>query len=411
LRILDLLKQQASGNNENQEKVLQEFILQNRDWFVSHLTSEKSPENDEPLLLGDSHVTEYLMGNAGKVASQTIPTLFHHVTIQGLDPGETYCYQVIDGDGSPSSPTPWSPGVFTTLIPPPGEKLFTFATVNDMHVGEKVAGLVVVGGIVLTPGFEWPDPDNPYWKFTNEAAINEINSLNVDFTIAKGDVSSDFKQEEYIEVKRILDQLVQPYYVMRGNHDRVGTSGAPDYYKLIFNLTTTWYSFDYKGFHFLALDSVNLDNGAPEINDEEFLFLEADLQTNNNTKTFVFLHHAATWESFIYSLIIEDRIRFLSILSENPQVVGVFSGHSHRAAITGDRDLPDLVFSETPAAKEYPMGFSVYEVYTGGYIQHFHRSKCSECLEWNSITRQEYFRLAPFLQYGSTSERNFVVTF
>jgi len=394
-------------NPEELQKVLEQFILDNHAWFARHLTDKASLETDEPDLHGHPLVSSFLMGK-GQFKSSKEPTQFHHVTIDGLTPGSTYCYQVLEG-GNTGSPTPWSPGYLTTLVPPPGERLFTFATLNDMHVGEKVAGLVVIGGVVLTPGFQWDDPNNPYWKFTNEAAVHEVNLLNADFTIAKGDVSSDFKEQEYLDCKAILDQLVNPYYVMRGNHDRV--EQGPDYYKLVFNITTTWYSFDYQGFHFLALDSVNLDNGSPEINDEEFSFLENDLATHNETKTFVFLHHTATLESFVYSLIPPHRIRFLEILKRSPQVVGVFSGHSHRAAITGDRDLPDLVFAETPAVKEYPMGFSIYEVYSTGYIQHFHRTTCAECLEWNSMTRQEYFRLAPFLQYGTTQERNFVVNF
>jgi len=395
----------ASGSSTQE---VESFLVGNIKWLMSYLTLGAS-DLSEPseLVAEDARVASLL--SAGRLVRDSVPSKFHHISVDNLLPGTTYCYQVASGD-EVGQPTQWSPGVVTTLTPPPGELLFTFATVNDMHVGEAVAGLIVIGGITLTPGFTWDDPENPYWKFTNEAAVRGINALGVDFTIAKGDVSSDFKEHEYHEVQRILGGLTQPYYVMRGNHDRVGPTG-PDYYREVFGLNETWYSFDHKGIHFVALDSVKLDDGAPQLTEEQLVFLDKDLASHNSSTTFVYLHHAVTLEAFIWSIPPEDRDRFVAILQKNPQVVGVFSGHSHRAKLTTDLTLKEMVFAETPSTKEYPMGFCTYQIYTGGYIQTFHRSICDECLEWNSMTRQEFFRLAPFFQFGSLADKNFVVVY
>ncbi len=279
------------------------------------------------------------------------------------------------------------------------------------RAGEKTAGLIVVGGIVLTPGFEWPDPDNPYWKFSNEDAVAGINRRGVAFTVVKGDISSDYKEDEFIAAKRILDGLRQPYYPLRGNHDRVQRS-PQDYYKTVFGLNQTWYSFDYSGFHFIALDSVRLSDGHPYLDPAQVAWLRDDLGRHPTSKTFLFLHHAVTTQAFIWSLDPADRDTLLALLEANPQVIGVFSGHSHRAKITTDAAISRaLFFPETPSSKEYPLGYVIYHVYTGGFMQVFYRATCADCLVWNSMTRQEFFRLAPYAQLGETEDRNYVFTF
>lgn len=336
-------------------------------------------------------------------------TSYHYIEINSLLPGKQYCYQLRSGLFVGDS-TRFSPGNFTTIVPPSGRFLFTFATLNDMHVGEKTAGLIVIGGIVLTPGFEWPDESNPYWKFSNEAAVEAINKLGVDFTVVKGDISSDYTEEEFQWAKQILDRLDRPYWPMRGNHDRV-QQRPEDYYKKVFGLNQTWYSFNYNDFHFIALDSVDLQDGHPDLLPEQVEWLSRDLASSANMTTFMFLHHAVTAEAAIWSLDKEDRQILLDLLEENPQVIGVFSGHSHRAKLTTSPQVSRIWFAETPASKEYPLGFSVYRVYTNGFIQTFYRTNCPECLEWNSMTRQMFFRAAPFTQLGTPADRNYAYSF
>jgi len=338
-----------------------------------------------------------------------VNTSFHYIEIDSLIPGETYCYQVRSGEFVGES-TRFSPGKFTTIVPPSGEYLFTFATLNDMHVGEKTAGLIVINNRTLTPGFEWEDENNPYWKFSNEASVRQINQKNVAFTVVKGDISSDYKEKEFQDAKVILDRLASPYYPMRGNHDRVSSS-PQDYYKTVFGITDTYYSFDYKGFHFICLDSVNIGNGSPQIDDAQVSWLRADLAANSNKKTFLFLHHAVTAQAFIWSIPAEDREELLSLLENSPQVIGVFSGHSHRSKVTKSERV-GIFFPETPASKEYPLGYSLYHVYTNGFIQLFYRASCTECLQWNSMTRQMFFGAAPFAMLGDpVGDRNFVYNF
>ena len=103
---------------------------------------------------------------------------------------------------------------FRTL-PRPGERL---ATVNDVHFGEELCGLVEGTDIgpVLTAGPGEP----PYPVTMNEAAVDEIRAVNPDAVVAKGDLTTHGSTEEY---KAFLDAYGPAFgerlYHVRGNHD------------------------------------------------------------------------------------------------------------------------------------------------------------------------------------------------
>ncbi|MBZ0252717.1 MAG: metallophosphoesterase family protein, partial [Candidatus Methylomirabilis sp.] len=341
---------------------------------------------------------------------------FHYATLEGLEPGRTYSYRVGSSD---ASGTAWSlpsinnPGVFTTLTPPPGEKLFSFATLNDTHVGETTAGLIVVAGVVLTPGFtiddlETPDPGNPYWRFTNEDAVRRLNDRpEVAFTIIKGDLTSEQTPEEFEEAKRIFDGLRRPYYVLRGNHDRKG-GNAGDPFLEVFDLPRSYYSFDREGHHFVLLDSVDPPTGFGVLPEAQRDWMEADLAANPRKPTFIYAHHPlAPATEAGYRIPITESVDFVRRIAAFPEVLGVFSGHTHRNALYFDPATGPMRFVETAATKEYPGGYALYDVYKTGYVQTFWKLPCTLCREWSEITKQEYFGLAPILQMGEVFERNF----
>ena len=105
---------------------------------------------------------------------------------------------------------------FRTL-PRRGELLCRFATVNDVHFGETVCGLIQGSdvGPVLSVG---PD-DDPYPEVMNRGAVSEIVAADPALVVAKGDLTSSGRTEEYerfLEVYGVFgDRLVH----VRGNHD------------------------------------------------------------------------------------------------------------------------------------------------------------------------------------------------
>jgi predicted phosphodiesterase len=333
-------------------------------------------------------------------------TRFHRLEVTGLAAGTSYYYQTASGRAR-GTVTDQSSGEVVTLTPPPGELLFTFATLNDTHVGEEVAGLITgTDGTPLNEGFSWPDPQNPYWGFMNRAAVAAINASPAVLTVIKGDFSSAFTEAQLLDAKAIFDGLSAPYYPVRGNHDRQGEQPA-DYYRQVFGRDPTWYAFTHAGHRFIVLDSVDPATGEATIAADEWAWLEAEVAALAGERVFVFLHHPVLGMQRLESA---DGDRLLDLLAGRG-VVGVFSGHTHGAAIFHDARLGDAPLVITPTSKEYPGGYALYRVYSGGYMQTFHRLDCGECREWIDLTRGEYFGTAPDLQLGKVEERNFVYVY
>ncbi|MCA9773066.1 MAG: metallophosphoesterase family protein [Myxococcales bacterium] len=342
---------------------------------------------------------------------------FHYATIPGLTPGTRYFYRVGSSD---DQGTTWSvpsinnPGEFTTLDPPPGDRLFRFATINDTHVGETTAGLIVVGGVVLTPGFtiddlEMPDPGQPYWRFTNEEAVRAINATEgVEFVIIKGDLSSEQTTEQFQDAKAIFDQFSRPYHVLRGNHDRKGEN-AGDPFLEVFGLDRAYYGFDRDGYHFVMLDTVDPPTGLGVLPADELAWLRADLAAHPRVPTLLFAHHpVAPAAPDFWRVATADARAFVDVIEDFREVLGVFSGHTHGNGVFTDDATGTLKYVYTAATKEYPGSYAVYDVYPTGYVQTQWKLRCTLCREWDFITRQEYFGFAPILQMGEVAQRNFV---
>lgn len=337
------------------------------------------------------------------------PKRFHLVEVEGLDPGTPYRYRTTRGDPSWADPFGLSPREFVTPEPPPGERLFRFATVNDIHIGVKEVGLI--SG--LGEPFTWPDPANPHWRFPIVTAVEEINRRGVDFVIVKGDITSGFTKGEFETARQILDGLDPPCYPMRGNHDRVG--GNPDdYYLSVFGDllpgSQSHFSFSHKGFRFLCLDSSNLEDGHPLVSEEQLGWLGEQLKTPD--PTFVCLHHAVTKEaSILFSLLDQNREDFIATVSPHDHVVGILSGHSHRDRVTHEDALGPVPCVETAATLHFPLGYTVYDVYPTGWVQTCFRMNCPPCLEWAEMTKGLYFGSGVELLFLPAEQRCFTHLF
>src|SRR4051794_31629725 len=72
---------------------------------------------------------------------------------------------------------------FRTLRRPPGERLATVATVNDVHFGETVCG--EMHGVDLGPALSSEPGEAPYPETMNRAAAAEIALCEPDAVVAK----------------------------------------------------------------------------------------------------------------------------------------------------------------------------------------------------------------------------------
>jgi len=339
------------------------------------------------------------------------PQTCHFLAINNLRPGTNYFYEIECGNNK-AHRSRLSPGKLQTQTLPSGKELFSFALITDLHIGETVAGLIMLPISwlpALSPGFTWKYPVDNYWAFTARSAIEQVNQYPVDFTIVNGDLSAFYNRDEFEFAKELLDRLNKPYYVLRGNHDRKGEQ-PEDWFKKVFNLEESAYSFSHQGFLFICLDDTRLDNGLGEIPEKEFAWLEKTLAANRQMPTFIFSHRPD--ELGAPDIKPQTVARFRELLGQNPQIVACFHGHRHKAQISNwkaaSEHLPVIL---VPSTKEYPSGFGIIRVFENGLVYNFHRTDCPDCLEWSATTRQEYFGRAPSVLFGRLEDRNLVYDF
>jgi len=133
---------------------------------------------------------------------------------------------------------------------------------------------------------EWPVFDR---------ALEEMNRLNPDFVIMPGDLIEGYSAEPeamaamWKDFWKHADVLEAPLLVLPGNHD-ISNPEMLQYWKE--NLGRTYYSFDYQGCHFLALNTQEhwVDNSS-SFGPEQVQFALDDLAKHAGARhTFVFMH-------------------------------------------------------------------------------------------------------------------------
>ena len=74
------------------------------------------------------------------------------------------------------------------------------------------------------------------------------------------------------------------------------------------------------------------------------------------------------------------------------------------------RSRPNVTLQEIAAGKEYPGGFSLLRLHTGGYALNFYKTRSHLAREWSERSRQEILGFWPQFSLGSSvSDRNTVV--
>ena len=391
-------------------------------------------------------------------------TPYHYAEITGLEPGQTYYYLAMS-DGVGATPSTFMAGnptgtslagdtttgtatAFTTPQPPPGTFLFSIALSNDLHLGETVAGLITtspaagpIPSMQVPPGFTTPPGEPPYSETMAKAMVADARDRGTSFLLAAGDVSSEAGTMDLKDAKAILDgygAYNSDYFVGRGNHDRPHTDssctpttcspgkfgdGTYDHFREVFYPGAfdgpTWASRDLAGLHVVTLDTYDKtgnggDNGI--LSDEQYAWFVNDLAKNPDQPTLVFGHHPITVESTVdnanpvrFDLDPTQAMQVEALYAKTPGVFFHHSGHTHRNKRTLGTTATNVTFQEVSATKEYPGGFSILRVFTGGYAVNYYKTRADLAREWSEVTRQEDFTVGPFYVFGNQGDRNYVV--
>jgi 3',5'-cyclic-AMP phosphodiesterase len=87
------------------------------------------------------------------------------------------------------------------------------------------------------------------------------------------------------------------------------------------------------------------------------------------------------------------------------------SGHTHRNKRTFLLDgtqspVQSVEFLEVGATKEYPGGYSLLRLYTGGYMVSYYKNRTDLARAWSQRSRHEYYTLYPHYMLGTIADRN-----
>lgn len=320
----------------------------------------------------------------------------------GLENDTKYKFQIKTGN------TVIHEGTFHTLQKPSGDFKFRFATINDIHIGEVIYGLIFLPGMKwppLTPGLKLDIDGAPFWQYTNDAAVRELNLLDLDFIIVKGDLVTDHTEKNIRTAKGIIDSLKHPCYILRGNHDRMGNL-PEDYFKNTFGVGNGWQSFEHKGAGFLLLDNINPKSGNTTFSKTQLEWFEKEMTRMAHIPVFIYMHNPPLRR---IERSRTNRIdEFLRIIDRHPNVAGVFYGHTHANKRIIRKSCGKVVpFVETAATMDYPGGYNIYDVYSGGYIQTCIRPHEARSCKWYELCEKAYFGLASSGLFGKLSDRNF----
>jgi hypothetical protein len=99
-----------------------------------------------------------------------------------------------------------------------------------------------------------------------------------------------------------------------------------------------------------------------------------------------------------------------AVIGSYARAPGVFlhhGGHTHRNKRTVLPGAAHVTQQEVGAVKEYPGGFTLLRIHTGGYALNFYKTRSRLAREWSERSRQEINGRWPQISLGpSVTDRN-----
>ncbi|HLW64688.1 MAG TPA: metallophosphoesterase [Gemmataceae bacterium] len=197
---------------------------------------------------------------------------------------------------------------------------FSFVQISDSHIGfGKEPNKDVTG--------------------TLKTAIAKIDALPVQpaFVLHTGDLTHLAKPEEFDTVAELLKAVKAPVLYVPGEHD-FDSDGNKLYLERFGKNTkgTGWFSFDYKGVHFIGLANVanaksgSLAAGLGQIGKDQLDWLGKDLAAVKDSTPIVVFAHVPLWTVYEkWGWGTQDSQQVLALLKRFGSVT-VLNGHIHQ---------------------------------------------------------------------------------
>ena len=296
-------------------------------------------------------------------------------------------------------------GVTFRTLPRPGAELCRIATVNDVHFGETVCG--ILDGYDKGPIYRSAPGDDPYPEVMNSGVVHDMVALDPVAVIAKGDLTASGSPEEY---QRFLDVYRPAFgdrlHHVRGNHDAYSgeTHGA-----------TGPFVVDVPGAALAVLDTVIPTETTGQVTAEQIDWLDA-VAAEADRPVLVFGHHhiwipgSERKESY-FGIRPDDSEALIDVAVRRPAIVGYFAGHTHRNRVVHIDATGSMPWVEVACVKDFPGAWAEYRIFDGGILQVVRRASTPAALAWAERTRDMFDGAYELYALGDLSDRCFLVPF
>lgn len=295
--------------------------------------------------------------------------------------------------------------VFRTLARPPGERLATFATVNDVHFGEVECGHME--GLDLGPTFRVADGEEPYPETMSRGAIHEIEQVDPDAVIVKGDLTSDGSSEQYeLFLSYYADAFGDRLTHVRGNHESYGGGDLA---------AIPTQRVDLPGVTVALLDTSREGMAGGSVSGEQLAWLH-DLAAEADRPVLVMGHHhvwspdSSTRDGASFGIEPDASERLIEVVAAHRVIRGCFAGHTHRNRVRRISVSREIPWVEVASVKDFPGGWAEYRVYEGGILQVFHRISTPDALVWTEQTRGMFGGMYAGYAFGELGDRCFAMS-
>jgi predicted phosphodiesterase len=291
-------------------------------------------------------------------------------------------------------------GKITTLAPPPGRELARFATVNDMHIGERAFGLL--------PRVSEPSAVERYPVRCLRAALDEATAWGAQAVLAKGDLTWSGRQFQWESVAELLAGAGVPVHAVLGNHDvgRRAVDGREILRRAGITMNDDPWAVDLPGLRVVMVQTPIGLKSPGRIRPHQDAVL--DLLSGSELPGFVAMHHYP--QRFKHPTIYPRGIpgpearSFLAAVAEVKPATFLSCGHSHRHRT--HRRGP-LVVTEIGSTKDHPGTWAGYVVHEGGIRQVVRRIAEPTVIAWTERAAQTVAGVWGWWSPGTLKQRCF----
>ncbi|MEE8581341.1 MAG: metallophosphoesterase [Myxococcota bacterium] len=348
------------------------------------------------------------------------------VRIEGLESSTEYRVEIRAAGAVPPAEDRYFPHRVTTLPAPESSPVGSFATLNDLHFGEARVGGTINQNFEYgeeKPGFPLiraEDTETPYWRFMDEDAVAEINALEPDLAIIKGDIADRGEAHQFEAAAEVFACFQMPHHAILGNHDYYARLEGRDIdgYDLL-GQPRAPRTLDLGGWRLVLLETAlpGEHHGEFDLERRDWLAQTLAEIRELDMPSLLFMHHQPVPPEHAHrypnsiGIDPEHSLAIFDLIGSYPQIRGVLIGHTHRNRVRRYAASGSVPYVEVNCVKDYPGGFAHYRLFEdGSFRQEVRRTASERALAHSTRCRSLFKGAYRDFALGSLAARSFLVS-